>query len=208
MKVSSLLPRTLAASIVAASLFATAASAQAPATVRIRGAIEAVDGAVLTVKSREGTEVKVRLTDDAAVIGIAKSALSDVKPGSYIGVSAMPQEDGSQKALAVHIFPEAMRGANEGFRAWDLRPNSTMTNATVAQTVSGTDGENIMVKYKDGEKKVVVGPDTPIVAFVTGNKDELKPGAKIIIFGATKKDDGTLETNRLGVGLDGITPPM
>ena len=208
MKISSLLPRTLAAVVAAASLFATAALAQAPATVRIRGAIEAVDGPVLTVKSREGTEVKVHLANDVVVIGIAKSALSDVKPGSYIGVSAMPQEDGSQKALAVHIFPEAMRGTGEGFRAWDLKPNSTMTNATVAETVAGTDGQNIMVKYKDGEKKVVVGPDTPIVAFVTGNKDELKPGAKIIIFGATKKEDGTLETNRLGVGLDGITPPM
>ena len=208
MKVSSLLPRVLAASLAVASLFVTAASAQAPATVRIRGAIEAVDGPVLTVKSREGAEMKVHLADDVAVIGIAKSALSDVKPGSYIGVSAMPQEDGSQKALAVHIFPEAQRGTGEGFRAWDLKPNSTMTNATVAETVAGTDGQNILVKYKDGEKKVVVGPDTPVVAFVTGNKDELKPGAKIIIFGATKKDDGTLETNRIGVGLDGITPPM
>jgi hypothetical protein len=208
MKVSSLLPRALAAVVAATSLFATAASAQAPATVRIRGAIEAVDGAMLMVKSREGTEMKVHMADNLAVIGIAKSALSDVKPGSYIGVSAMPQADGSQKALAVHIFPEAQRGTGEGFRAWDLRPNSTMTNATVAETVAGTDGQNILVKYKDGEKKVVVGPDTPIVAFVTGNKDELKPGAKIIIFGATKKDDGTLETNRVGVGLDGITPPM
>jgi hypothetical protein len=208
MKVSSSLPRALAAVVAATSLFATAASAQAPATVRIRGAIEAVDGAMLMVKSREGTEMKVHMADNLAVIGIAKSALSDVKPGSYIGVSAMPQADGSQKALAVHIFPEAQRGTGEGFRAWDLRPNSTMTNATVAETVAGTDGQNILVKYKDGEKKVVVGPDTPIVAFVTGNKDELKPGAKIIIFGATKKDDGTLETNRVGVGLDGITPPM
>jgi len=208
MKVSSLLPRALAVLLAATSLSVTAASAQAPAMVRIRGAIEAVDGPVLTVKSREGAEMKVRMADNLAVIGIAKSALSDVKPGSYIGVSAMPQADGSQKALAVHIFPEAQRGTGEGFRAWDLRPNSTMTNATVAETVAGTDGQNILVKYKDGEKKVVVGPDTPIVAFVTGNKDELKPGAKIIIFGATKKDDGTLETNRVGVGLDGITPPM
>jgi hypothetical protein len=208
MKVSSSLPRALAALLVATSMFATAASAQAPATVRVRGAIEAVDGQVLTVKSREGTEVKVSMADNLVVIGIAKSALSDVKPGSYIGVSAMPQADGSQKALAVHIFPEAQRGTAEGFRAWDLRPNSTMTNATVAETVAGTDGQNIQVKYKDGEKKVVVGPDTPIVAFVTGTKDELKPGAKIIIFGATKKDDGTLEANRVGVGIDGITPPM
>jgi hypothetical protein len=208
MKVSSLMPRALAASLAAASMFATAAWAQAPATVRIRGAIETVDGPVLTVKSREGADMKVRMTDNVVVIGIAKSALSDVKPGSYIGVSAMPQADGSQKALAVHIFPEAQRGTGEGFRAWDLRPNSTMTNATVAETVSGTDGQNILVRYKDGEKKVVVAADTPIVAFVSGDKTELKPGAKIIIFGATKKDDGTLEANRVGVGLDGITPPM
>jgi uncharacterized protein DUF5666 len=208
MKVSSLMPRALAASLAAASLFATAAWAQAPAAVRIRGAIEAVDGSVLTVKSREGAEMKVRITDNAAVIGIAKSSLADIKPNSYIGVSGMPQDDGSQKALAIHIFPEAQRGTGEGFRAWDLRPNSTMTNATVAETVAGTDGQNITVKYKDGEKKVVVGADTPIVAFVTGDKSELKPGAKIIIFGATKRDDGTLEANRVGVGLDGITPPM
>src|SRR5258708_13829016 len=120
----------------------------------------------------------------------------------------MAQADGPQKALAVHIFPEAQRGSGEGFRAWDLRPNSTMTNATVAETVAGTDGQNITVKYKDGEKKVVVPPATPIVAFVTGDKSELKAGAKIIIFGANKKDDGSLEANRVGVGRDGIAPPM
>lgn len=208
MRVSSLLPRSFAALLVAAPLFVTAASAQAPATVRIRGAIEAVDGSVLTIKSREGSEMKVHLTDNVAVIGIAKASLADIKPNSYIGVSGMPEADGTQKALAIYIFPEAQRGTGEGFRAWDLRPNSTMTNATVAQTVAGTDGQNILVKYKDGEKKVVVGPDTPIVSFVTGDKSELKPDAKIIIFGATKKDDGTLETNRVGVGIDGITPPM
>jgi hypothetical protein len=206
-KISSL-HRTLAASLTMMLALGSAAWAQQPQTVRIRGAIEAVDGPVLTVKSREGADVKVSVTDNVVVIGIAKSALSDIKPNSYIGVSGMPEADGTQKALAIHIFPEAMRGAGEGFRAWDLRPNSTMTNATVAESVAGTDGQNIMVKYKDGEKKVVVGPDTPIVSFVTGNKAELKPGAKIIIFGAVKKDDGTLETNRIGVGLDGITPPM
>jgi hypothetical protein len=206
-KISSL-PRALAASLTIVFAFGSAAWAQQPPTVRIRGAIEAVDGSVLTVKSREGADMKVRMTDNVVVVGIAKSALSDIKPNSYIGVSAMPQPDGTQKALAVHIFPEAQRGAVEGFRAWDLRPNSTMTNATVAETVAGTDGQNILVKYKDGEKKVVVPPGTPIVAFVSGDKTELKPGAKIIIFGATKKDDGTLEANRVGVGLDGITPPM
>jgi hypothetical protein len=207
MPMSSFLPRALA-SLAILSVLGTTAFAQPAPTVRIRGTIEAVDGPMLSIKSREGTDMKVRMTDNVVVVGIAKSELSNIKEGSYIGVSAMPEPDGTQKALAVHIFPEAQRGAAEGFRPWDLRPNSTMTNATVAETVAGTDGQNIMVKYKDGEKKVVVPPGTPIVAFVTGDKAELKPGAKIIIFGATKKDDGSLEAGRVGVGLDGITPPM
>jgi hypothetical protein len=207
LRMSSLLPRALAALAVLSAL-GSAASAQQPPAVRIRGTIEAVDGQLLTVKSREGTDMKVRLTDNVAVFGVANIAMSEIKPGSYIGVSAMPEPDGTQKALAVHIFPEAQRGVAEGFRPWDLRPNSTMTNATVAQTVEGTDGQNILVKYKDGEKKVVVPPGTPIVTFLVGDKSELKPGAKIIIFGATRKDDGTLEANRVNVGRDGITPPM
>jgi len=197
---------SLAALLVVA--FASAAWAQQPPPVRIRGTIEAVDGAVLSIKSREGTDMKVRMTDNVAVFGVAKTALSEIKEGSYIGVTAMPEPDGTQKALAVHIFPETQRGAAEGFRPWDLRAGSTMTNATVAETVKGTDGQNIMVKYKDGEKKVVVPPDTPIVTFVAGEKSELKPGVKIIIFGAVKKDDGMLEANRVNVGRDGITPPM
>src|SRR6202030_1157421 len=150
----------------------------------------------------------VRLTDNVAVIGVAKTAISEIKQGSYIGVSAMPEPDGTQKALAVQIFPEAQRGVAEGFRPWDLRPNSTMTNATVTETVKGTDGQNIVVKYKDGEKKVVVPPETPIVTFVAGEKSEVKAGAKVIIFGAVKKDDGTLEANPVNIGRDGITPPM
>src|SRR5712672_355058 len=198
----------LLASLAVTAVVVTAAWAQQPPTVRIRGAIEAVDGAVLSIKSRDGSDMKVRMTDNVAVFGVAKTALSEIKEGSYIGVTAMPEPDGTQKAVAVHIFPETQRGAAEGFRPWDQRPGSTMTNATVAETVKGTDGQNILVKYKDGEKKVVVPPDTPIVTFVAGDKSELKPGAKIIIFGATKKDDGTLEANRVNVGRDGITPPM
>jgi hypothetical protein len=182
--------------------------AQQPPTVRIRGTIEAIDGSLLAVKSREGAEMKVRLTDNVAVFGVAKTAISEIKPGSYIGVSAMPEPDGTQRALAVQIFPESQRGIAEGFRPWDLRPNSTMTNATVAETVAGTDGEIILVKYKDGEKKVLVPPDTPIVSFVAGDKSELKPGARIIIFSATRKEDGSLEAARVNVGRDGITPPM
>jgi hypothetical protein len=208
-KLSWLMPRALATSLALIStLLGSGAWAQQAPTVRVRGTIEAFDGSLLTVKSREGSEVKVRLTDNATVVGVTNIALSEIKQGSYIGVSALPEPDGTQKALAVHIFPEAQRGVAEGFRPWDLRPNSTMTNATVAETVASTDGQTILVKYKDGEKKVVVPPGTPVVTFVPGEKSELKPGGKIIIFGATKKDDGTLEANRVNVGRDGITPPM
>ena len=207
-KQSSLLPRALVASLTIISVIGSVAWAQQPPPVRIRGTIEAVDGPLLSIKSREGTDMKVRMTDNVAVFGVAKTELSEIKQGSYIGVTAMPEPDGTQKAVAVHIFPENQRGAAEGFRPWDQRPGSTMTNATVAETVKGTDGQNILVKYKDGEKKVVVPPGTPIVTFVAGDKSEVKPGAKIIIFGAIKKDDGTLEANRVNVGLDGITPPM
>ena len=206
LNISSLLPR--AASLAVIAVLASTAWAQQPPTVRIRGTIEAVDGPTLSIKTREGNDVKVKMTDNAAVFAVVKTALSEIKEGSYIGVTAMPEPDGVQKAVAVHIFPENQRGAAEGFRPWDQRPGSTMTNATVAETVAGTDGQNILVKYKDGEKKVVVPPDTPIVTFVAGDKSEVKPGVKVIIFSATKKDDGTLEANRVNVGRDGITPPM
>jgi hypothetical protein len=207
-KISWIVPRALVASLTVMSLAGLEAWSQQPPTVRVRGTIEAVDGSLLTVKSRDGNELKVRMTDNVAVVGVTKIAMSEIKQGSYIGVSAMPEPDGTQKALAVQIFPEAQRGVAEGFRPWDLRPNSTMTNATVEQTVAGTDGQNILVKYKDGEKKVVVPPGTPIVTFIPSDKSELKAGARIMIFGATKKEDGTLEASRVNVGIDGITPPM
>ncbi|MBV9564622.1 MAG: hypothetical protein JOY90_29880 [Bradyrhizobium sp.] len=207
-KTRSMMPRLLVASLATISVLTSVAWAQQPPPTRIRGTIEAVDGPVLDIKTREGTDVKVRMTDNVAVFAVVKTELSQIKEGSYIGVSAMAEPDGTQKAFAVHIFPENQRGAAEGFRPWDARPNSTMTNATVAETVKGTDGQNILVKYKDGEKKVVVPPDTPIVTFVASDKSEVKPGVKIIIFGATKKDDGMLEANRVNVGRDGITPPM
>ena len=206
--ISSILPRAVIAALTILSVSGSVAWAQQAPTVRIRGTIESVDGAMLMIKSREGADMKVRMTDNVAVFGVSKTEMSEIKEGSYIGVTAMPEPDGTQKAVAVHIFPENQRGAAEGFRPWDQRPGSTMTNATVAQTVKGTDGQNILVKYKDGEKKVVVPPDTPIVTFVAGDKSELKPGAKVIIFSANKKDDGTLEATRVNVGRDGITPPM
>jgi len=201
--------RALSAAGLALVLANSAGLAQQPQTVRVRGTVEAADGSVLTVKSRDGqTTYKVKLTDNAAVRGIVKASLADIKENSFIGVTGMPQADGSQKAVEIHIFPEALRGTGEGFRPWDLMPNSTMTNATVAQMVKGVSGDEITLKYKDGEKKIVVAPDTVIVTYLPGSKDELKPGAKIFIAAANKKEDGTLEAASVSVGRDGMTPPM
>ena len=191
-------------------LAASASFAQQQAsTVRVRGTIEAVDGSMLTVKSRDGqTTYHVKVADNVGIRGIVKASLADIKQNSFIGVTGMPQADGSQKAVEIHIFPEALRGTGEGHRPWDLMPNSTMTNAAVAQMVKGVHGDEITLKYKDGDKKVVVVPETVIVAFVPGDKSELKPGAKIFIGAANKKEDGTLEAAAINVGRDGITPPM
>jgi hypothetical protein len=178
-------------------------------TVRVRGTVEAVDGSLLSVKSRDGqTTYKIKMTDNVAIRGIVKAALSDIKQNSFIGVTGMPQADGTQKAVEIHIFPEALRGTGEGHRPWDLLPNSTMTNAAVAQMVKGVEGDEITLKYKDGEKKILVVPETVIVTYVPGDKSELKPGSKIFIAAARKKDDGTLEAASISVGRDGLTPPM
>ena len=192
---------------IAACIVTSSALAQQTPTVRIRGTIESVDGNTLGIKTREGTDVKVRMTDNVAVFAVVKTSLSEIKDGSYIGVTGLPEPDGTQKAIAVHIFPENQRGAAEGFRPWDLRANSTMTNATVAESVKGTDGQNILVKYKDGEKKVFVADNTPVVTFVPGDKSDLKAGAKVIAF-MKQLPDGSFETNRVSVGLNGLTPPM
>jgi hypothetical protein len=198
-------PLLAVAMVVASSLFALAQ--QPPSPTRVRGTIEGVDGDMLAVKSRAGEDFRLRMTADIRVVGIAKISLSDIKVGSFIGTTTVPGADGSQNAIEVHVFPEDMRGTGEGSRPFDLRPNSTMTNATVAQTVAGNDGHTLLIKYKDGEKKVVVSPETPVVTYVPADKSELKAGAKVIA--AMKKlPDGSYETNRVSVGRDGLTPPM
>jgi hypothetical protein len=189
-----------------ALLLAQAASAQE--TVRVRGTIDRVDGNTIAVKSRDGTELKVALADKALVVAIVKASMADIKQGSFVGVTGMPQADGSQRAIEVHIFPESMRGTGEGHYPWDLRPGSTMTNANVEQTVTGVDGQTLSVKYKDGEKKLIVPPDAAIVTYTPGDKSELKPGTKIFIAAAKKLPDGTLEAPRVNYGRDGLTPPM
>ena len=198
-------PLVAVAMVAASSLYAIAQ--QSPSPSRVRGTVESVDGDVLAVKSRGGEDVKLHMTGDLRVVGITRISLSDIKVGSFIGTTTVPGPDGSQNAVEVHVFPENMRGTGEGSRPYDLRPNSTMTNATVAESVVGNDGHTLLVKYKDGEKKVSVPAETPVVTYVSADKSDLKAGAKVIAF--TKKlPDGSLETDRVSVGRDGLTPPM
>jgi hypothetical protein len=150
----------------------------------------------------------VSLTENALVVAIIKASFSDIKQGSFVGSTGMPQADGSQKAIEVHIFPEAMRGTGEGHYPWDLRPLSTMTNANVEQTVAGVDGQTLTLKYKDGEKKILVTPDTMIVTYVPGDKSDITPGTKIFIAAAKKQADGTFQTPRINYGKNGLGPPM
>jgi hypothetical protein len=194
-----------AAIALVAAFAAGTAFAQQPQPQRVRGTIDSVNGSTLVIKQGEGPEVTVKLTDNAQVFGVVPATLADVKPGAFIGVGAMPQPDGSQKAIQVMIFAESQRGTGEGFRPWD-RPGSTMTNATVDTTVGSVDGQVVMVKYKDGEKKIIIGPDAVIRAYVVGDRSELKPGANIAIVRADKQPDGTLETSRINVGRNGVVP--
>ena len=198
-------PLIAVAMVAASTLYAIAQ--QPPSTSRVRGTIEGVDGDVMAVKSRGGEDVKLHMASDLRVVGIAKISLADIKVGSFIGTTTVPGAGGTPNAVEVHVFPEDMRGTGEGSRPYDLRPNSTMTNATVAESIVGNDGHTLLVKYKDGEKKVLVSQDTPVVTYVPGDRSDLKAGSKIIAF-VKKLPDGSYETNRVNVGRDGLTPPM
>ena len=181
---------------------------------RVRGAVEQVDGAVLTVKSRDGEMLKVKMADDVKIVAMVKVSLADIKPGSFVGSTAVPEGGRPLEAVEVHIFPEAMRGVGEGDRPIDYRPQSTMTNGTVGNvadasgdaTVAKQEGTTLTLKYKEGEKKIDVVPDTVIYTYAPGSKDELKPGA-IVSAAATKQPDGTLMAARINVAR-GIMPPM
>jgi hypothetical protein len=203
---SSTLQRMLAAAGFALVCIALPASAQE--TVRIRGTIESVDGDVYVIKNRDGAEMKLTMTDKPLFVAIVKATMADIKPGMFVGSTGMTQPDGSQKAIEVHIFPESMRGTGEGHYDWDLKPNTKMTNANVEQTVGGVDGQMLSVKYKDGEKKLLVTPETAVVTYVVGDKSDLKPGIKIFVGAAKKGADGTWQTPRVTYGKDGLTPPM
>jgi hypothetical protein len=182
-----------------------ASAAQAQQAVRVRGTVVAVDGAVLTVKARDGTDQRVRLKDHAQVLGIAKGTVADIKAGSFVGIGAMPLPDGTKRAIRVAIFDETLRGLGEGHRPWE-RPNGTMTNGTVGQTVKSVDGDVLTVKYKGGEQRIVIPADATVVAYATGDKSEIKPGAHISITRAVKQADGMLEADRINVGRGGVVP--
>ena len=191
----------------AVTIIVSGGAALAQDTVRVRGAIESIDGSTYLIKARDGAELKVALADKAQIAAVVKASLADIKQGLFVGVTAVPQADGSLSAVEVHIFPEAMRGTGEGHYSWDLRPQSTMTNANIDQVVTAVDGQTLTLKYKDGEKKIFVVADTPIVGYVQGDNNDLKPGARVFI-AAVKQPDGTLQGRAWRVGRDGVTPPM
>ena len=196
--------RALAASSFALISIALPASAQD--TVRVRGTVERIDGPIFVVKARDGSELKLTVTDNPLFVVIVPGKMSDIKPGMYVGSAGMMQEDGTQKAIEVHIFPESMRGTGDGHYDWDLLPKSKMTNGSVEQAVTGVDGPLLSVKYKDGEKKLVVTPQTVVVTYEMGKREEVQPGTRIFVAAAKKQADGTLLTPRITYGRNGEGP--
>ncbi|HEY1459826.1 MAG TPA: hypothetical protein VGH59_07175 [Casimicrobiaceae bacterium] len=185
------------------------AFAQAPAapTQRIRGDVIALDGQALKVRSRTGEVVDVKLADNYTVTAVARVGMDRIVPGVFVGTASLPQADGTQKSLEVLVFPEARRGSGEGHYPWDLQPGSMMTNATVAEITKVDQGQRLTLKYKDGEKVIVVPPGTPVVTFEPGDRSMLVPGAHVM-FGAAKQPDGTFTAAGVNVGKDGLVPPM
>ncbi len=194
--------------LVAAWTMSAPSTAWAQQPSRLRGQIEKADGPLLTLKTRDGATVSVKLADNARVAGLNKATLADIKEDSFIGIAGMPQADGTIKAFSIHIFLPAQRGVvPDRHGPWDAKPGSTMTNGLVGAKVAAKDGETLTVKYKDGEKKVIVGPDTVIAAVAPGNKDELKAGAQIIVMQSEKQADGSYLAKNIYVGR-GLTPAM
>jgi len=196
--------RVLAAAAFATAVAVVGATAQQPQTQRVLGQIEGVDGPTLVVKTKQG-ERKVNVTPNVTIFGVEKETAAGIKKNDFIGVGAMPQADGTLKAIRVMVFAESQRGTGEGHRPW-TQPGTTMTNATVDSTVASVDGQKLVVKYKDGEKTVLIVPESRIMRYVVGEKSELKPGTHIAINAATVKPDGSLEANRVNVGRGDIIP--
>jgi outer membrane lipoprotein SlyB len=204
-------PRTKLSTVVLvlAACVATTISAFAEDTpARVRGTLQKIDGDNLTITTKSGKETNAMLKDGAPVIAVTKGAMSDIKSNTFVGITAMPQPDGTQKAVEVHVFEESLRGTGEGHYPWDLVPNSTMTNGAVAQQVEKVEGNTLQVKYKDGEKTIVVPKEAEVVNLVAGSKADLKTGAHVFIPRWEKQGYGTWQASVVVVGRDGITPPM
>ncbi|HLW91149.1 MAG TPA: DUF5666 domain-containing protein [Roseiarcus sp.] len=196
--------RSLAAAL-AFLAFTSLADAQ---SVRLRGAIESVNGDALVVQTRGGETDNVRLKPEAKIGAVLQAQLSDITPGRFIGVAAAPGPDGVLKALEVHIFPETMRGMGEGFRPFDLAPGSSMTNGNISAKVDTVDGPKLTVAYRGGEQTIIVDKATPIVLMAPGSTADLKPGAGVMVSATGKDSDGAYQAAYVVVGRDGVKPPM
>ena len=189
-------------------LIASIALAQNPDIVRVRGTIASLNGQTLDVKGRDGAPIQVKLAEDVKVLAVDRKSMADVKQGVFVGITAMPLPDGTQKAVEIHIFPEALRGTGEGHRPWDLVPNSTMTNANIESAVASSDGQELVLKYKDGEKKFIVPANVEVVMFALAAVADLKPGEKIFVVAGKKQADGSIMAPSIVVGRNGVNPPM
>jgi ribosome maturation factor RimP len=185
----------------------TGLSAHAADQVRVRGTVESLDGSTLSVKTREGTEAKIMLKEGWKVSSVAKASMDDIKPGDFVGIASLPTADGGDGALEVLIFPAALKGTGEGSYSWDLKPNSSMTNATVADAVKSVNGRTVTVTYKGKEKKIAIPDGTPVVTFASAEVSDLKSGATVFI-PSEKAADGSMSTSRVVVGTNGVVPPM
>ncbi|MBY5456221.1 hypothetical protein ACOJBM_27975 [Rhizobium beringeri] len=184
-----------------------AAQAQDAQRIRVRGAIESLSGDTLVVKTREGSDATIVLKSGWKVGGIKKASVEDIKPGDFVGVASLPKGTGPDGAIEVLIFPASMKGTGEGNRPWDAQPNSQMTNATVSNAVKSVEGHTITLTYQGKEKTIAIADGTPIVTLAPATKDDLKPGAGVVVTGE-KAADGSISASQIAVGLDGITPPM
>jgi hypothetical protein len=182
-------------------------SVQAAERARVRGTVESIDGDTLKVKTREGKDVTVMLKSGWAVTGVVKASAADIKPGDFVGIASQATDSGVNGALEVVVFPAAMKGTGEGDRPWDLKPNSSMTNATVANAVTSVNGPTLTLTYKGGQKKISIPDGTPVVTFGPATKDDIKAGATVFINGDST-GDGMVSSDRVVVGTNGVVPPM
>ncbi|PYE93651.1 hypothetical protein C8J35_11232 [Rhizobium sp. PP-F2F-G38] len=186
---------------------ALSTAVQAADQIQVRGVVESLEGNMLSVKTREGTDAKIMLTDGWKVSSVAKASIDDIKTGDFVGIASLPTAEGGDGALEVLIFPAAMKGTGEGSYAWDLKPNSSMTNATVANAVKSVDGQTVTVTYKGKEKKISIPAGTPVVTFARAVEADLKSGATVFV-PSEKAADGSISSSRVVVGTNGVQPPM